>query len=74
MAYVSLTVGGDLINYPGNISTPTADLTTAKLLINWTISTPEAIFLGINLANFYLNTPLPITSICAYPWASSQKR
>jgi hypothetical protein len=36
-----------------------ADLTTAKLLINYTISTPGAKFLGIDLANFYLNTPMP---------------
>jgi hypothetical protein len=52
-----LTVGGDRIDYPGNKATPTADLTTAKLLISSTISTPGAIFLGIDLANFYLNTP-----------------
>ncbi len=31
----------------------------AKLLINSTISTPGPTFLGINLANFYLNTPMP---------------
>jgi hypothetical protein len=49
----------DPINYPGNKATPTTDLTTAKLLINSTISTPGAIFLGINLTNFYLNTPMP---------------
>jgi hypothetical protein len=54
-----LTVGGDCINYPGNKATPTADLTTAKLLIYSTISTPGMIFLGIDLANFYLNTPMP---------------
>jgi hypothetical protein len=54
-----LTVGGNQIDYPRNKSTPTTDLTTAKLLINPTISTPGAIFLGIDLANFYLNTPLP---------------
>ncbi len=53
-----LTVGGDQIDNPGNKSTPTANLMTAKLLINSTISTPGAVFLGINLANFYLNTPL----------------
>jgi hypothetical protein len=47
------------IDYPGNKSTPTADLTTAKVLINSTISTPGAKFLGINLADFYLNTPMP---------------
>jgi hypothetical protein len=54
-----LAVGGNRIDYPGNKSTPTANLTTTKLLINLTISTPGAIFLGIDLANFYLNTPLP---------------
>jgi hypothetical protein len=54
-----LPVEGNQIGYPGNKSTPTAGLTTAKMLINLTISMPRAIFLGINLANFYLNTPLP---------------
>ena len=34
-----LTVGGNLINYPGDVSTPTASITTAKLVINSTIST-----------------------------------
>ena len=53
-----LTVGGNLIDFPGNTSTPTADLLAAKLLINSTISTPGAVFLGIDLANFYLNTPM----------------
>jgi hypothetical protein len=54
-----LTVGGNLINFPGNKSTSTADLLTAKLLINSTISTPGAVFLGIDLASFYLKTPMP---------------
>ena len=53
-----LMVGGNLIDFLGNTSTPTADLLTAKLLINSTISTPGAVFLGIDLANFYLNTPM----------------
>jgi hypothetical protein len=57
--HVRLTVGGNWIDYPGNKSTPMTDLTTAKLLINSTISTPGAKFLGIDLANFYLNTPMP---------------
>jgi hypothetical protein len=51
-------VGGNRIDYPWNKSTPTADLTTAKLLFNSTISTPGASFYGINLANFCLNTPM----------------
>ena len=56
--HTRLTVGGNLIDFPGNMSTPTADLLTAKLLINSTISTPGTVFLGIDLANFYLNTPM----------------
>ncbi len=52
-------VGGNCIDYPGNKAIPSADLTTAKLLINSTISTPGPKFLGIDLANFYLNTPMP---------------
>ena len=51
-------VGGNFIDFPGTKSTPTADLLTAKLLINSTISKPGAVFLGIYLANFYLNTPM----------------
>jgi hypothetical protein len=47
------------MDYLGNKSTPTANLTITKLLINLTISMPGEIFLGIDLANFYLNTPLP---------------
>eukprot|EP00957_Ditylum_brightwellii_P184436 14048035-Ditylum_brightwellii.AAC.1 len=37
-----LMVGGDRINYPHNVSTPTANATTAKskCIINSTISTP----------------------------------
>ena len=54
-----LTVGGNLIDFPGSNSTFTADLITAKLLMNSRISTPGAVFLGIDLANFYLNTPMP---------------
>jgi len=57
--HTRLTVGGDRIDYPGNKSTPTADLTTVKLLLNSTISTPGAVFAGMDLANFYLNTPMP---------------
>ena len=52
-------MGGNLINFPSNKSTHTADLLTAKLLTDATISTPGAVFLGIDLANFYLNTPMP---------------
>jgi hypothetical protein len=53
-----LTVGGDQIEYPGDKSTRTAGLVTAKILINRVISTPSAKLLVIDINNFYLNTPL----------------
>jgi hypothetical protein len=54
----TLTVGGDQIEYPGDKSTRTAGLTTAKILISSVISTLGAKFLVIDIKNFYLNTPL----------------
>ena len=53
------TVGGNLINYMyiGETYTPTVDQTTAKILFNNVISTPEAIFFCLDLGNFYLETP-----------------
>jgi hypothetical protein len=53
-----LTVGGDQIEYPGDKSTRTAGLTTAKILINSVISTLGAKFLVIDNTHLYLNTPL----------------
>ena len=53
-----LTVGGEKINYPYDISTPTADLATIKLLWNSTISTPGAKFFTIDVNNFYLVKPM----------------
>ena len=38
--------------------TPTADLLTVKLHLNSVISTPGARFMGIDIKNFYLNTPM----------------
>ena len=49
-----LTVGGNLINYPGNVSTPTADTITSKIVINSTISTPKSKYLVGDVKNFYL--------------------
>jgi hypothetical protein len=51
-------MGDDCIDFPWIKSMPTANLTTAKLLFNSTISTPGASFYGIDLVNFYLNTPM----------------
>jgi hypothetical protein len=39
---VRITAGGNLINYPGELTTRTAVLTTSKILWNSTLSTPGA--------------------------------
>ena len=49
-------VGGDKVDYPGDKSTPTSELTTAKCLINSILSTANAKGLCIDIKNFYLNT------------------
>jgi hypothetical protein len=51
-------VGGDRINYPGAVATPTADMLIAKLLFNSVISTKGARFMTIDISDFYLMTPL----------------
>ncbi len=53
------TAGGDRINFPGDCGTPTADMTLFKVILNSTISTKGAQMMTIDLANFYLNTPMP---------------
>ena len=52
------TAGGDKINYPGEVATPTAEMLVAKILFNSVISTRGAKFMTIDISNFYLNTPL----------------
>ena len=47
-----LTVGGNLIVCLFDVSAPTSDLTTAKLLFNSVISTPGARFVTLDLKNF----------------------
>ena len=53
-----ITMGGNLINYPNDCGTPTADLLTVKLLLNSVISTDNAKFMTINIKDFYLMMPM----------------
>ena len=52
------TMGGNLINYPEDVGTPTANLLLIKIFLNSVVSTKGAKFAGADLANFYLMTPL----------------
>ena len=55
---VRITVGGNLIDYPYELTTRTAYLTTSKLMWNSVISTPGAKYVCADVKNFYLVTPL----------------
>jgi hypothetical protein len=51
-------MGGNLINYPGDCRTPTADLLTVKILLNSIILMLNTKFMTIDIKDFYLNTPM----------------
>ena len=53
-----LIVGGNLIHFPGDVTTPTADIITSKLIFNSALSTKNARFMCADIANFYLNDPM----------------
>jgi hypothetical protein len=55
---IRITAGGNLINYPGELSTRTADLTTSKLMWNSVLSTAGAKYMCLDIKNFYLSAPL----------------
>ena len=52
------TVGGDMINYPGKVATPSAEILVAKMLFNSIISMKGVCFMTMDISNFYLMTPL----------------
>jgi hypothetical protein len=56
---VRQTVGGDRLDYSGDVATSTADITTFKILINSTLSTEDAAMMMMDIKNYYLGTPLP---------------
>ncbi len=52
---IRVTTGGNLIHYPGKLTTWTADITMAKLLWNSMLSTPGAKYMTLKIKNFYLS-------------------
>jgi hypothetical protein len=55
---VRLTVGGDRLDYSGEVETSTADITTFKIFINITLSTKDTEMTMMKIKNNYLGTPL----------------
>jgi hypothetical protein len=55
---MQFTVGGNRISYHGKVTTPTAEMQVAKMLINSVIYTKDVRFMTMDISNFYLMTPL----------------
>ncbi len=51
-------MGRNLINYPDDCGTPTADLLMVKLMLISVIYMPNAKFMTIDIKDFYLMTPM----------------
>ena len=56
-----MIAGGDLLNFPYDVSSPAVSMTNSKLHINITISDAHkgACYLGIDITNFHLGTDMP---------------
>jgi hypothetical protein len=55
---IQITARGNLINYPGKLSTQTANLTTLKLMWKSVLSTPGAKYMCLDIKIFYLTAAL----------------
>ena len=53
-----ITFGGNLLDYSGTLTTPTATITTTKCLFNSVVSSPAAKCVLADIKNFYLNNDL----------------
>ena len=53
-----ITVGGNLIEEPGDASTPTYDTTTSKIVCNSVVLTPKSKCMCIDILKNYLGAPL----------------
>ena len=54
-----ISAGGNLLDYAGTFTTPTATITTSKCLFNSVVSTPSEKCVLADIENFYLNNTLP---------------
>jgi hypothetical protein len=54
-----LTVGGNILDYSGDVATSMADITTFKIMINSTLSNKDSAMMMMDIKNYYIGTPLP---------------
>ena len=62
-----LVVGGNLINFPGDVKTPISGIITAKLIFNSVLSTKNSKLMCADIANFYLKNPINIYDYMKLP-------
>jgi hypothetical protein len=55
---VRMTVGGNRVDCHGKMETKTADLPVTKAIINSVISTKAALYMSMDIKNYYLGIPL----------------
>ena len=53
-----LTAGVNLINYPGEVSTPTSDFTTMKIRVNSAILDIKSRYMCMDIKYFYLDNQM----------------
>ena len=53
-------MGGNLVDYPGEVSTPTSYLTTFKLHVNIIISDKISCYMCMDVKDFYFNNQLEL--------------
>jgi hypothetical protein len=53
-----LAMGGNKVNYPFKVGTPTAEMLLVKTHLNSVVLTLNARYMMIDISNFYLNTPM----------------
>ena len=56
--HVRITDGGNLIIYPGELTTRTAGITTSKILWNSVLSTKNAKYMCLDIKKLYLYAPM----------------
>jgi hypothetical protein len=64
---VRLTVGGDILDYTGDMATSTAEITTLKILINSTISTEDAAMMMMDIKYIIWEHLHPYMTTCDFP-------
>jgi hypothetical protein len=61
--WVRMPVGGNIVDYPGEVAANTSNLPVTKSIINIIIYTEDALYMNMDINNYYLGNPL---GLCEY--------